>query len=179
MPTAGNTKKPGAAAVGKNGKPKKPDQLKNENIVLSILGVLFRIAVVFFAVSAIYKAVTFSYDFGYRIFCEPAMNEGTGRVVSVSIEEDMSPIEMGKMMEEKGLSRDWRLFALQYFVSEYKEQVQSGVYSLNTNMTAEEMFAYMASFYREEEKVETTGGDNMTPSEFEVEELSEEEVTEE
>jgi len=138
---------------------------------------MVRIAIVFFAVTWIYRAVTFSYNFGYRIFCEPAINEGTGRVVSVSIEEDMSAIDLGKMMEEKGLSRDWKLFALQYYVSEYKDQVQPGVYNLNTNMTAEEMFAYIATFYKEEESVETILEEE--PSEFEVEELSEEEVTEE
>ena len=127
---------------------KKLDNYRKDSLVGAILGFVFRIALAVAAIIVIYKGITYCYDFGFRIFNEPAMTEGIGRVVTVSIEEDMSPIAMGKMMEEKGLSRDWKLFAVQYYCSEYKEEIQPGVYELNTNMTAEEMFGYIASFYR-------------------------------
>lgn len=160
---------------------KKQDTYKNDNLIISIIGIFVRVGIAVVAAMFIYKAVLYCYDFGYRIFNEPAMNNGTGRLVTVSVEEDMSPKDLGMLMEEKGLSRDWKLFALQYLCSEYKDEVQPGVYQLNTNMTAEEMFAYMATFYQEEEEVETlkTEESEDTSPVFEVEELTEEEVADE
>lgn len=158
-------------------KTKKQDNYKKENIYVSIAGFFVRMAGILFAVILITRAATYCYDFGYRIFNEPPMNSGTGRVVTISVEEDMSPKELGKQMEAKGLTRDWKLLMLQYYCSEFRDLIQPGVYQLNTNMTAEEMFEYIASFYvepseEEEESQESSSG-------FEVEELSQEEVTEE
>lgn len=160
-------------------KKKRQDTYKNDNLIISILGLFLRIGIAVFAVIMIYKAITYCYDFGYRIFNEPAVDVGNGRVVTISIEEDMSPVDLGKMMEEKGLTKDWKLMALQYFCSEYKEYVQPGVYTVNTNMTAEEMFAYIATFYRSEDEVKLLDNEEEETIGFEVEELSEEEYDEE
>jgi len=46
-------------------------------------------------------------------------------------------------MEEKGLTRDATLFALQYLLSEYKEDIKPGTYEVSTAMTAEEIMAAM------------------------------------
>lgn len=50
----------------------------------------------------------------------------------------MSATEIGTVMQEKGLVRDGRLFALQYLLSEYKKDWKPGTYELSTAMTAEE-----------------------------------------
>jgi len=47
------------------------------------------------------------------------------------------------MIEEKGLTRDATLFALQYLLSEYKEDIKPGTYEVSTAMTAEEIMAAM------------------------------------
>ena len=156
---------------------KKQDNYKKENIYISIAGFFVRMAAILLVVILITRAASYCYDFGYRIFNEPPMNSGTGRVVTISVEEDMSAKELGKQMEAKGLTRDWKLLMLQYYCSEFRDLIQPGVYQLNTNMTAEEMFEYIASFYvepsEEEEEVPESS------SEFEVEELPQEEVTKE
>jgi len=66
----------------------------------------------------------------------------------------MSATEIGTVMQEKGLVRDGRLFALQYLLSEYKKDWKPGTYELSTAMTAEEMMEVMAG-QTEEESVET------------------------
>ena len=55
----------------------------------------------------------------------------------------MSPSDIGKLFESKGLVRDARLFTLQYYLSEFKADVKPGVFELRTSMTAEEMMEAM------------------------------------
>lgn len=118
--------------------------MNSENIVSAVFGsilkVVFAIAVIFL----IYRAAATCYDYGYRIFTEPAVSSGEGRSVTVTVTEDMSAQDIGKLFQEKGLVKNSRLFALQYLFSEYKEDVKPGTFTLSTAMTAEEMMAVMA-----------------------------------
>lgn len=123
--------------------------MKSENLIISVLGSILKMAAVIFLVYTIYRGVRISYDYGYRILNEPAMSVGKGRNVTISFEEGMSPLEVGEMMQEKGLSRDGRLFALQYLFSEYREDIKPGVYNVSTAMTAEEIMAVMAGVQQE------------------------------
>ena len=113
----------------------------------TILKVIVTIAVVFF----IYKGALLCYDYGYRIFMEPAVSAGEGRTITVEISEDMTGEEMGNLLASKGLIRDAKLFRLQYLLSEFREDIKSGTYDLSTAMTAEEMMEVMASDVVEEE----------------------------
>ncbi len=128
--------------------------MKSESLIGNLLSIAIRVAIVLGAIYLIYQGIIISYDYGYRIFQEPAMTEGEGRVVSVSISQDMSPINMGKMFESKGLIRDSKLFVLQYYCSEYRKDIKPGIYELSTSMTAEEMFAAMAADPEEEKDKE-------------------------
>lgn len=113
------------------------------NIIGAVLGAIFRAVVAVLAVYVIYKGALTCYDYGYRIFTEPAVSVGGGRTVTVAITEDMSPADIGRMFESKGLVLDGRLFMLQYYLSEYREDVGPGIFELNTSMTAEEMMEAM------------------------------------
>lgn len=125
--------------------------MKSEKLIFSVLGSILKMAAVAFLVYTIYRGVQISYDYGYRILNEPAMSVGKGRNVIISFEEGMSPLKVGEMMQEKGLSRDGKLFALQYLFSEYREDIKPGVYNVNTAMTAEEIMAVMAGVQQEPE----------------------------
>ena len=63
--------------------------------------------------------------------------------MTVAITEDMSASDIGHLLENKGLIRDARLFVLQYYLSEYREDVKPGIFELSTSMTAEEMMEAM------------------------------------
>ena len=68
---------------------------------------------------------------------------GEGRSVTVTITEDMSAFEIGKLFESRGLVRDAKLFTIQYYLSEYLKDVGPGTFELSTAMTAEDMMAAM------------------------------------
>lgn len=114
-----------------------------KNMIAAVLGAIFRVVVVVLAVYVIYRGATVCFDYGYRIFTEPPVSAGEGRTVTVAITEDMSPSDIGRLFESKGLVRDARLFTLQYYLSEFRKDVGPGIFELSTSMTAEEMMEAM------------------------------------
>ena len=129
------------------------DEFRTRNFELQTLKVAFAVIVVYL----VYTGASTCYDYGYRIFTEPAISSGEGRKITVTLTSDMSATEIGNTLQEKGLVRDGRLFALQYLLSEYKKDWKPGTYELSTAMTAEEMMEVMAGQTESatEETVET------------------------
>ncbi|MBR1853203.1 MAG: endolytic transglycosylase MltG [Lachnospiraceae bacterium] len=118
---------------------------------MAVFNAILKIVLAVVAIFVIYRGALSCYDFGYRIFTEPAMSAGEGRTVSVTLKPDMSAMEIGEMMESKGLTRDSKLFALQYLCSEYREEVAPGTYEVRTSMTAEEIMAAMVPSEKDDE----------------------------
>ena len=125
--------------------------MKSDSLMTAVLGAILKVIVAIVAVFLIYRGAVLGYDYGYRVFTEPAMSAGEGRMVTVTLKPDMSATEVGEMMEQKGLTRDATLFALQYLLSEYKEDVKPGTYEVSTAMTAEEIMAAMVPKQETEE----------------------------
>lgn len=119
--------------------------MKSINIVGTVAGVIIKVAVLLLVVYYTYQGAMICYDYGYRIFAEPAMTAGEGWTVTVTVTEDMSPLDIGKLFESKGLVKDAKLFMLQYYFSEHLKDVKPGTFELSTAMTAEEMMAVMAA----------------------------------
>ncbi|MDD3661227.1 MAG: hypothetical protein PHT89_10960 [Lachnospiraceae bacterium] len=111
----------------------------------TIAGTLIKTAILIVMVFGIYKMAIGAYEFGYRVFAEPAMSEEPGITISVSITEDMDTMAVGKLLESKGLIRDARLFYVQEIVSEYKDKIQPGIFELKTSMTAEEILTVLGA----------------------------------
>lgn len=126
--------------------------MKPGSIVIAVLGVILRVVFVVLAAYFIYKGALACYDYGYRIFAEPAVSVGEGRTITVAITEDMTPSQIGELFEKKGLVKDGRLFMLQYYLSEFKDDVKPGVFELSTSMTAEEMMEAMTATADEDDK---------------------------
>lgn len=118
--------------------------MKNDGIIGTIFSTLLHFGVIAAAVILIYRGAGMCYDYGYRIFKEPPVSKGAGRVISVTIPEDISVRKLGEMLESKGLVRDSKLTMLQFFCSEYRKDIKAGTYDLSTAMTAEEMFYVMS-----------------------------------
>ena len=114
------------------------------SVIGAVIGAIFRVGVAIFAVYIIYNGATVAYDYGYRIFTEPAVSAGEGRRITVSITADMSPVDIGELFEKKGLVRDGKLFVVQYYLSEFQKDVGPGTFELSTSMTVEEMMEAMA-----------------------------------
>ena len=118
-------------------------EMKIGSVIAAVFGAIFRVVVAVFAVYVIYNGALLCYDYGYRIFTEPAVSAGEGRTVTVAITEDMSPADIGRLFESRGLVRDGRLFMIQYYLSEFRADVKPGIFELSTSMTAEEMMEAM------------------------------------
>lgn len=114
-----------------------------KSLIAAVCGTILKVAAAVAVIMLIYRGSILAYDYGYRIFEEPAVSAGEGRVVSVTIPEDMSAGEMGQLFLSKGLIRDDRLFVLQYYFSEYRQDLKSGDFELSTAMTVEEMMETM------------------------------------
>ena len=118
----------------------------------------FKVMVVLLVIVAAVKLGEIGYDFGYRVFTEPAMAEEPGKDVLVQVRADMSAQELGRTLEEKGLVRDGNLFFLQLKLSAYSKKLLPGVYTLNTSMTAKDMMVVMSTKVNEStEDTETAG----------------------
>ena len=126
--------------------------MKAGSVIGAVLGAIFRVAVAIAAVYIIYRGALLCYDYGYRVFTEPAISAGEGRTVKVAVTEDMSPADIGRLLENKGLVRDGKLFTIQYYLSEYRKDVGPGIFELSTSMTAEEMMAAMVVEKLEDEE---------------------------
>lgn len=119
---------------------------------LSVLDMVFRVVMWVVIIYFVVKGATRCYDLGYRVFTEePVSPVGYGTEVTVTVPVDFSAKELGELFEEKGLTRDSLLFALQYYASEYREGVKGGTYTFRTDQTAEEMFAQISAVTEEEE----------------------------
>lgn len=114
-----------------------------KNLILTVVSTVVKVVVYAAVIMVIVKGAYLAYDYGYRIFEEPPMSVGNGRVVSVTIPEDMSAKEMGILFEQKGLIRDENLFILQYYLSEFKKELLPGTFELSTAMTVDDMLEAM------------------------------------
>ncbi len=116
----------------------------DKKVIWGVIKGIFKIAVALAVVLLIYNLSLKAFDYGYRIFAEEPMELGTGRVISVSIVEGKSVSEIGEILEEKGLIRDAKLFYFQEMFSEFRGELQPGVYELSTGMTPYEMMEIMS-----------------------------------
>lgn len=119
--------------------------MNTKQIIVAVLGMIFRVAVAVFAIVIVYKGAVMAYDYGYRVFQETPVAEKPGTDVSVEITVGKSALQIGEILEAKGLIRDAKLFYIQNLLSHYKDKLRAGNYTLNTSMTMEEMMEIMSA----------------------------------
>lgn len=129
--------------------------MNTKQMILAVLGMICRVAVAVLVIVVVYKGAVTAYDYGYRVFQEPPVAEKPGMDVSVEITMGKSALQIGQILEDKGLIRDARLFYVQNLLSHYKDKLRAGTYTLNTSMTMEEMMEVMSA--QEPEETEAAG----------------------
>lgn len=85
-----------------------------------------------------------AYVFGYRIFNEKAMEDEPGTDIEVTIPEDASALEVGRILKKAGLIEDAWVFAAQERLSAYHNDIKPGTYTLNTSKTPTQLLALLA-----------------------------------
>lgn len=111
--------------------------------LFTFIKIAFTVMVILFVIQGSIRLCRVGYDYGYRLFTEPAMEEAPGEDVLVQVKEGMSSREIAQMLEEKGLIRDSSLFYIQLRLSSYVKKIKPGVYTLNTSMKPKELMAGM------------------------------------
>lgn len=119
--------------------------MNTKQIIMAVLGTILKVAVTIIVVVFVYRAALVAYDYGYRIFQETPVSAAPGRDIQVDITVGKSALQIGEILEQKGLIRDARLFYIQNLLSKYKDKLQAGSYTLNTSMTMEEMMAVISA----------------------------------
>ncbi len=115
-----------------------------KEILGTTVQIIVKVAIFAIIIMYVFRAAVAAYDYGYRVFTEEAVSTGEGRIISVSIEGSQSVLDVGNMLQEKGLIRDGKLFVIQELLSENHGNIQPGVYDLSTSMTAQEMLEVIA-----------------------------------
>lgn len=128
--------------------------MKASHVFNAIFSIILKVVVVVGSILVIYRGATTAYDYGYRLFTEPPVSEGTGREVTVSITSGKKAKEVGELLESKGLIRDAKLFYMQELFSDYHGKIKPGIYTLNSSMTAEEILKVICQPEAEEESEE-------------------------
>ena len=136
--------------------------MKWNKVVFKFVSISFSILVALLVVVGLIELGSYCYDFGYRVFTESPVDEAPGRDVTVSVTADMSEHDIGKMLKEEGLVEDANLFYAQLKLSAYSGKLKPGVYTLNTSMTAREMFVIMAADAGGTGSTENTGAADLT-----------------
>lgn len=77
--------------------------MKTANLAGAVLGTILKVVFVVVVIYLVYTGASTCYDYGYRIFTEPAVSAGEGRKITVTLTSDMSATEIGTVMQE----RDW------------------------------------------------------------------------
>ncbi|MCI8482776.1 MAG: endolytic transglycosylase MltG [Lachnospiraceae bacterium] len=126
--------------------------MRNSKIILSIVNSALSVLIFILILFVILKAGTGAYDFGYRIFTETAVDRKPGQDKTVRVLKGMNGMELGSLLEEKGLVESGILFAVQLRLSSYYSKVKPGKYTLNTSQTAEEMIQILAGEEIEEKE---------------------------
>lgn len=125
----------------------------NRNGVLgTLLSILIEVLLVLVLVFGVWGAGKWAYSFGYAIFAEKTVDEEPGRDIQVTITQGESNRQISRMLEEKGLIRDANPFYVRLMLTDYKDLLKPGTYTLNTSMQSEEMMAVMAGETQEDEE---------------------------
>ncbi len=126
--------------------------MSSSKMVLRILYTCIIALVFVLIIFGVVRLSVAAYNMGYRILTEEPMDKAPGRDVIVEVEKGVSPLTLGKNLEEKGLIRNAYLFVIQMKLSAYANKVQPGVYTLSTSQTAREMLQIMSTVSEKDKK---------------------------
>lgn len=115
-----------------------------KSVAGSAVGTIFNIVLFVVAAMLIYRFSISAFNYGVRIFGEPAMDASPGREVEITVTDGKDFDSIADALYKNGLIRDEALFKLQEKLSNYaKDGFKEGTYTLNTSMTPDEMMDVM------------------------------------
>ena len=126
-------------------------------IAVSGMKTLIKLLIVICVVIALVLLSRRAYRLGYQVFYQQPVDQGEGREITIQITADMSVNDIGEMLKNAGLlEEEPMVFRLQELFSDYHNKINPGIYTLRTNMTADDMLRVLAG------DGEDTEGDQQT-----------------
>lgn len=75
------------------------------------------------------------FEFGVSIFTPTTVEDAPGTDIQVVIKPGLDAMDVARLLEDKGIIADYRVFWLQSLL--YECEIEPGEYTLNTSMTSE------------------------------------------
>lgn len=116
-----------------------------------IISISMQMIVCALVIIVLYHTGVKGFEFGQSIFSQKAVaSEANGKDMIVIVEEDASESDVAKLLEDKGLVADDKVFWIQAKL--YEAELYPGTYTLNTSMTSEEMLQILSAKPEQGEK---------------------------
>lgn len=140
---------------------------KNTGYKIAVFGAksILRLLVYILVVCSIILLCKTAYSFGYSIYKQKPMSEAPGQAVTVVVPEGSSTMDIGSILEKKGLVESQMMFVIQEYFSEYHGELQAGTYLLNTAMIPNEIMAVLSGEEVEGFNQEEAGSDTASQTE--------------
>ena len=111
-------------------------QITAVNIIKKAIYLIAMVVIVILLVRGAAKA----YDFGHAVFMDESMtSKEDARDVTITIAEGDSVLDIGNMLERRGLIQDAYVFLAQSYCYEAGRKLVPGSYDLATDMNAKEI----------------------------------------
>ncbi len=118
--------------------------------VLFVLKSILKLVIYVVIILTVINLCRGAFSFGYAVLNQEAMADVPGTDVTVEIPVGASAVDIGRILEEKGLIEDWKVFFLQELLSNYRGKLQSGTFVLNTSQIPDEMIMILGGGMLEE-----------------------------
>lgn len=111
-------------------------QITAVNIIKKAIYLIAMVVIVILLVRGAAKA----YDFGHAVFMDESMtSKEDARDVTITIAEGDTVLDIGNMLERRGLIQDAYVFLAQSYCYEAGRKLVPGSYDLTTDMNAKEI----------------------------------------
>lgn len=115
-----------------------------KRFIFNFIDVVCKVVLTVIAVMYIIRGVNYAYEIGRSIFDQQPVNPMDVRTVSVTI-ADPDAEAVGKVLKDKGLIGDVRIFQIQERLSVYHDMIATGTFELSPSMKPDEMIEIMAA----------------------------------
>ena len=114
--------------------------MNTRKAALTVISIALKIVIFAALIVIFFRIGSIAYNYGHAVF----EDEPPGRTITVTVEDGSSSMDIARLLEEKGLVDDWKLFYLQILCSKYANTMQPGTYELSTAMKPRELMAVMS-----------------------------------
>lgn len=119
---------------------------QNVNTIAStIISVSVNIIAIAAVIMCIYFLANWSYNFGNAIFDSSPVDAYNGKNVIVTVPQNAKLLDVSRLMKNAGVVKDEYVFMIQIILSDEKDNIVPGTYTLSTSMMPTEIIEIIAS----------------------------------